>query len=84
MKDENNHVEIHELRGFVADDLVSPLREVDVISRGTKRTKHYLYSLSLNSPPDENVLTPVFEDAFPSHGLFSNDCKYISALLECM
>ncbi|WP_316364691.1 relaxase/mobilization nuclease domain-containing protein [Candidatus Thiodiazotropha sp. CDECU1] len=60
-KDENDHVEIHELRGFVADDLISALREVEVISRGTKRTKQYLYSLSLNPPPDETVPTPVFE-----------------------
>ncbi|MEW8026279.1 MAG: relaxase/mobilization nuclease domain-containing protein [Candidatus Thiodiazotropha sp.] len=63
LKDENDHIELHELRGFVADDLVSALREVEVISRGTKRTKQYLYSLSLNPPSEEKVPTPVFEDA---------------------
>lgn len=61
LKEENEHIELHELRGFVADDLVSALREAEIISRGTK-AKQFLFSLSLNPPPDENVPTPVFED----------------------
>ena len=62
LKTENDHIELHELRGFVADDLVSALREAEVISRGTKRTKQYLYSLSLNPPPEKKVPTSVFEE----------------------
>ena len=62
LKDENDHVEVHELRGFVSDDLVSALNEVHAISRGTK-TKQFLFSLSLNPPPEENVSNQDFEDA---------------------
>lgn len=59
MKDENDHVTVHELRGFVSDDLLGALKEADAISRGTK-AKQFLYSLSLNPPPDENVSTQDF------------------------
>ncbi|MEW7986965.1 MAG: relaxase/mobilization nuclease domain-containing protein [Candidatus Thiodiazotropha endolucinida] len=62
LKDENEHVEVHELRGFVADDLVSALNEAHAISRGTK-AKQFLFSLSLNPPRNENVSTQDFEEA---------------------
>ncbi len=62
LKEENEHVEVHELRGFVSDDLVSALNETHAISRGTK-AKQFLFSLSLNPPPKENVSTKTFEDA---------------------
>ncbi len=61
LKDENDHVEIHDLRGFVADDLVGAFNEVYAVSRGT-RAKQYLFSLSLNPPASEKVPTEVFED----------------------
>ena len=51
-----------ELRGFVSDDLVSALGEIHAISKGTK-AKQYLFSLSLNPPPEENVFIENFEDA---------------------
>lgn len=59
LKEENDHVEIHELRGFMSDDLVSALREAYVISKAT-RAKKYLYSLSINPPANENVSTEDF------------------------
>ena len=62
LKDENEHVEIHELRGFVAGDLESALKEVYAVSRGTK-AKQFLFSLSLNPPANEPVTTGQFEDA---------------------
>lgn len=62
LKNENEHVEIHEIRGFVSDDLISALNEAHAISRGT-RAKQFLFSLSLNPPPRENVSTQAFEDA---------------------
>ncbi|CAA0114126.1 Uncharacterised protein [Halioglobus japonicus] len=62
LKDENEHVEVHELRGFVSDDLVSALHEAYAVSRGTK-AKKFLFSLSLNPPPGENVSTAEFEAA---------------------
>lgn len=62
LKDENEHVEIHELQGFVSDDLVSALNEAYAVSKGTK-AKQYLFSLSLNPPPEEQVTTKDFEQA---------------------
>ena len=52
LKTENEHVEVHELRGFVSDNLVSALNEVYAVSRGTK-ARQFLFSLSLNPPPLE-------------------------------
>ena len=62
LKDENEHVELHELRGFVSQNLVSALNEAYAVSRGTK-AKQFLFSLSLNPPKNEDVPTAVFEDA---------------------
>lgn len=60
--DENDHFEVHEIRGFAADDLVGALREAYAVSRGTK-CRQYLFSLSLSPPQTENVEIPVFEKA---------------------
>jgi hypothetical protein len=62
LKEENEHVEVHEIRGFTSQNLTSALREADAISRAT-RCKQYLFSLSLNPPPNENVSVEAFEDA---------------------
>lgn len=62
MKDENDHVTVHELRGFVANDLDGAFQEVYAVSRGT-RCRQYLFSLSLNPPADANVSTKDFERA---------------------
>jgi len=62
LKEENDHVDVHELRGFISDDLVSALNEVHAVSKGT-RAKQFLYSLSLNPPPQEKVSTAAFEKA---------------------
>ena len=59
LKTDNEQVEIHQLRGFIADDLVSALQEIHAISKGT-RAKQPLFSLSLNPPPSENVPTADF------------------------
>ncbi|MCI2808940.1 relaxase/mobilization nuclease domain-containing protein [Eoetvoesiella caeni] len=59
---DNEHVEVHELRGFASDDLVSALREAEAVSRGT-RAKQFLFSLSLNPPPRERVTVEQFERA---------------------
>lgn len=58
----NEHIEIHELRGFVAEDLPGALRECEAIARGTRCTKH-LFSLSLNPPEQEDVPVETFERA---------------------
>jgi len=62
LKKENDHVEVHELRGFMSDDLVSALKETYTISKATK-AKKFLYSLSVNPPANENVATADFEKA---------------------
>ena len=46
---DNDHVELHEVRGFVSDDLLSAFREADAIAKGT-HCENYLFSASLNPP----------------------------------
>jgi hypothetical protein len=57
--DDNEHVRVHELRGFASDNLKDAFREVEAISKGTKCSQ-YLFSLSLNPPSKESVSTDVF------------------------
>ncbi|SEL35845.1 relaxase/mobilization nuclease domain-containing protein [Jannaschia helgolandensis] len=59
---DNDHVELHEVRGFVGDDLLSAFREVDAIANGT-RCENYLFSASLNPLGGETVTTSDFENA---------------------
>lgn len=62
---DNEHVEVHDLRGFVADDLPGAFHEAYGVSRGT-RAKQFLFSLSLNPPRDAKVSTAAFENAIAS------------------
>jgi hypothetical protein len=62
LKAENEHVEVHEIRGFMADDLTGALREAEATSKGT-RCKQYLFSLSLNPPQKESARVEDFEMA---------------------
>jgi len=59
---ENEHIEVHQVRGFMADDVAGALSEVDAIARGTKCRQH-LFSVSFNPPPYENVRTETFDQA---------------------
>ncbi|WP_445327186.1 relaxase/mobilization nuclease domain-containing protein [Yoonia sp. GPGPB17] len=59
---DNDHVEVHELRGFTADDLHGAFQEADAIAKGTKCQK-YLFSLSLSPPETEKVSAADFEKA---------------------
>lgn len=59
---DNEHVEVHEVRGFMADDLLGALQEAEAISKGT-RCKQPLFSVSLNPPETESVRIEVFETA---------------------
>ncbi|MFN3224721.1 MAG: relaxase/mobilization nuclease domain-containing protein [Hyphomicrobiales bacterium] len=58
---DNEHVEVHELRGFVSDDLTGAMKEAYAVSKGT-RAKNFLFSVSLNPPEREDVPVQVFED----------------------
>ncbi|MCR9135723.1 MAG: relaxase/mobilization nuclease domain-containing protein [Alphaproteobacteria bacterium] len=59
---DNEHVELHEIRGFVSDNLVEAFHETDAISRGTQ-CKNYLFSMSLNPPEGADVSVEAFEQA---------------------
>jgi hypothetical protein len=59
---ENEHVEVHEVRGFMSVGLKPALEEIYAISRGT-RCKQPMFSLSLNPPPDKDVPIEAFEAA---------------------
>jgi len=58
----NEHVELHEVSGFVSDDLVEAFCEADAIAKGT-RCKNYLFSISLNPPQGAKASTEAFEQA---------------------
>jgi hypothetical protein len=60
--EENEHVEIHEISGFVADDVMGAMKEAHALAQRTKCRQH-LFSVSLNPPPSESVRVEVFEDA---------------------
>lgn len=60
--EENEHVTVHEMRGFVSDDLIGAMKESYAVSHGTKCQTH-LFSVSFNPPSDADVSDEVFEDA---------------------
>lgn len=59
---DNDHVTVHAIEGFVADDLFGAFAEAEAISQATQCQK-YLFSLSLNPPPDADVSIESFEEA---------------------
>jgi len=60
--EENEHVEVHEISGFIADDLMGAMKEAYALSKGTK-CKQHLFSVSLSPPIGEAVRVDVFEKA---------------------
>ena len=60
--DENDHITVHEIRGFVSDDLAGALQEIEAISRGTQCTQ-FMFSLSLSPPEYADVPVEDFESA---------------------
>ncbi len=57
---DNEHVEVHEVSGFIADNLQDAFQETSAIAKGT-RCRQFFFSVSLNPP--ENVPISAFEDA---------------------
>lgn len=57
---DNDHVTVHEISGFMADDVHGAFREAQGWSEGTQ-CKQYLFSLSLNPPPNVEVSTEQYE-----------------------
>ena len=76
---ENEHVRVHEISDFVADDLHGAFNEAHAISRGT-RCQQFLYSLSLNPP--EGKAVSAFPDRFAyqstSSTILSQACSTVS------
>ncbi|HIG21752.1 MAG TPA: relaxase [Henriciella marina] len=60
--EDNEHIMLHELTGFVANDLQGAFEEAHAVSKATRAEK-YLFSVSLNPPPDAEVKIGDFEDA---------------------
>ena len=60
--DQNEHITVHEIRGFVSEDLAEALREAYAMSRGT-RCKQFLFSVSLSPPETADVTVEDFEAA---------------------
>ncbi|WP_306051743.1 relaxase/mobilization nuclease domain-containing protein [Oceaniradius stylonematis] len=62
MKDENETVQVVDVRGFISQDLMGALNESYAMSRATKCRQH-VFSLSLNPPKGESVSDQDFLDA---------------------
>lgn len=60
--EENEHVEIHEVSGFISDTVMGAMNEAHALARGTKCSQ-YLFSLSLSPPASESVRVETFEKA---------------------
>ena len=60
--DQNDHVTVHEVSGFIASDVLGALNEAYALSKGTK-CKQFMYALSLSPPQNEKVPIAVFENA---------------------
>lgn len=58
--DDNEHVELHQIRGFASDDLKGAFKEAEAISRATK-CRQYLFSLSLSPPEKASAPIALFE-----------------------
>lgn len=59
---DNDHVELHDVRGFISDDLLEAFHEADAIARGA-RCKNHLFSMSFNPPAGVNAGIDDFERA---------------------
>lgn len=59
---DNDHVALHDVRGFVSDDLLEAFQEADAVASGTRCVNH-LFSMSFNPPPTVEVSTAQFEAA---------------------
>ena len=59
--DDNEHIDVHELRGFSSGDLKAAFREIEAVARGTE-CRQYLFSLSLSPPEHACVPAEIFEE----------------------
>ncbi len=59
---DNDHIEVAELNGFIAEDLTGALDEIEAIALGTK-CKQPLFSVSINPPEGDNAPDAYFYEA---------------------
>ena len=62
LKQENEHIDLVELRGFIANDLTGAFDEARAIAQGTQ-CRQFLFSLSLSPPEDQIVPAEGFQEA---------------------
>ncbi|WP_299628106.1 AAA family ATPase [uncultured Tateyamaria sp.] len=62
---DNDHVTVHMVDGFLAQDLFGAFAEAEAIATGT-RCQKYLFSLSLNPPSSASVCVETFEATIAS------------------
>jgi relaxase-like protein len=62
-KKENDHVDVHEIRGLAAENLRSAFLEIEAVSKGT-RAKQPFFAVTFNPPPHADITIDQFEGAF--------------------
>ncbi|MEM6974229.1 MAG: relaxase [Pseudomonadota bacterium] len=69
---DNDFVELHQVRGFLSEEMTGAFKEVQAIAKGT-RCKQPFFSVSLNPPNDVSVSIELFEATIDkiekAHGL---------------
>jgi hypothetical protein len=60
--EENEHVELHEVRGFLSQNPDAAFKEMHAISQGTK-CRQFMFSLSLSPPAKESASIDAYEKA---------------------
>ncbi|WP_299283265.1 AAA family ATPase [uncultured Tateyamaria sp.] len=51
---DNDHITVHQLRGFLSDDLAGAFAEVEAVASGTRCVQPY-FSVSVNPPPERSA-----------------------------
>lgn len=59
---DNDLIEVHEVSGFLSDDVAGAFKEIEAVSKGT-RCQQPLFSMSLSPPPNERASVKDFEEA---------------------
>ena len=59
---DNDLVDIHEVSGFLSNDVAGAFAEIEAVSKGT-RCQQPLFSMSLSPPPNERASVKDFEEA---------------------
>jgi hypothetical protein len=59
---DNEHIEVHEVRGFMSQTVTGAMNEAEAVSRGTK-CKQPVFSVSLSPPIGASIPYSAYEDA---------------------